>query len=128
MKTMVPSVLFLVALTLSTLISGCEESNLTSQRRARLVGDENLKLKKQLKLCNQETQELKKILTEYEKEEQRKYDVQKKEGDLTFKLMNNLADSAEKTEKLTLENLQLKNKIQELESKLTQNTSQPDSQ
>jgi len=128
MKTMVSSVLFLVALILSTLISGCEESNLTSQRRARLVGDENLKLKKQLKLCNQETQELKKILTEYEKEEQRKYDVQKKEGDLTFKLMNNLADSAEKTEKLTLENLQLKNKIQELESKLTQNTSQPDSQ
>jgi len=128
MKTMVPSVLFLVALTLSTLISGCEESNLTSQRRARLVGDENLKLKKQLKLCNQETQELKKVLTEYEKEEQKEYDAQEKAGDLAFKLMKNVADSSREIDKLTDENLQLKNKIQELESKITQNTGQPDSQ
>jgi hypothetical protein len=100
MKTMVPSVLFLVALILSILISGCEESNLTSQRRARLVGDENLKLKKQLKLCNKETQELKKVLTEYEKEEQKEYDVQEKADDLAFKLMKNLADSEEEIEKI----------------------------
>ncbi len=92
------------------------------------MGDENLKLKKQLKLCNQETQELKKVLTEYEKEVQKEYDAQKKAGDLNFKLMDNVADSAEKIEKLTDENLQLKTRIQELESKLTQNTSQPDSQ
>ncbi len=135
MKTIVPSALFGAVLTVSILMSGCEESNLTSQRRARLVGDENLKLKKQLKLCNQETQKLKKILTEYEKifteykkEEKKEYDTQKKADDITFKLMNNLADSAEKIEKLIDENLQLKTRIQELESKLTQNTSRPDSQ
>jgi len=128
MKTIVPSALFWAVLTVSILISGCEESNLTSQRRARLVGDENLKLKKQLKSCNQETQELKEVLTAYEKEEQREYDAQKKAGDLTFKLMDNVADSAEKIEKLTDENLQLKTRIQELESKLTQNTGRPDSQ
>lgn len=128
MKTIVPSALFWAVLTVSILISGCEESNLTSKRRARLVGDENLKLKKQLKLCNQETQELKEVLTAYEKEEQREYDAQKKAGDLTFKLMNNVADSARKIEKLIDENLQLKTRIQELESKLTQNTNRPDSQ
>ena len=84
---------------------------------------------------NKATQELKKVITEYEKvfaeyerKEKKGYDAQKKAGDLTFKLMNNLADSAEEIEKLTDENLQLKNKIQELESKLTQNISQPDSQ
>ena len=124
MKTIVPSALFWAVLTVSILISGCEESNLTSQRQARLVGDENLKLKKQLKLCNQEIRELKKILTEYEEE----YDAQEKAGDLAFKLMNDLADSAEEIDKLTDENLQLKTRIQELESKLTQNTNRPDSQ
>ncbi len=70
MKTIVPSVLFWAVLTVSILISGCEESNLTSQRRARLVGDENLKLKKQLELCNQEIQKQKDLVAEYEKEDQ----------------------------------------------------------
>ena len=126
MKTMVSSALFLVALTLSTLISGCEESNLASQRRARLVGDENLKLKEQLKLCNQEIQKLKKALTEYEKELQT--DSFKQSEDASGRLLEMLADTSKQVQELTEENQQLRNKVQELESKITQNTSQPDSQ
>jgi cell division septum initiation protein DivIVA len=128
MKTIVPSALFWAVLTVSILISGCEESNLTSQRRARLVGDENLKLKKQLKPCNQKIQELKEIIAEYEREDQKEYDAQRETSGLTLKLMKNLTDSTKKIEKLTDENLQLKTRIQELESKLTQNTNRPDSQ
>ena len=128
MKTIVPSALFWAVLTVSILISGCEESNLTSQRRARLVGDENLKLKKQLKLCNQEIQKQKDLVAEYEKKEQKEYDAQRKTSGLTLKLMKNLTDSAKAFEKLTDENLQLKTRIQELESKLTQSTNRPDSQ
>jgi cell division septum initiation protein DivIVA len=128
MKTIVPSALFWAVLTVLILISGCEESNLTSQRRARLVGDENLKLKKQLKLCNQKIQELKEIIAESEREDQKEYDAQKKTNGLTLKLMKNLTGFTERIEKLTDENLQLKTRIQELESKLTQNTNRPDSQ
>jgi hypothetical protein len=128
MKTIVPSALFWAVLTVSILISGCEESNLTSQRRARLVGDENLKLKKQLKLCNQEIQKQKDLVAEYEKKEQKEYDSQNKTTGLVVELMKNLTGSAEGIKKLTDENLQLKTRIQELESKLTQNTSRPDSQ
>jgi chromosome segregation ATPase len=126
MKTMVPSALFLVALTLSTLISGCEESNLTSQKRARLVGDENLKLKKQLKLCNLEIQKLKKDFAEYEKELQTS--SLKQTEDTSGTLLKMLAGTSKQVQEFTEENKQLRNKIRELESKLTQNTNQQDSQ
>jgi chromosome segregation ATPase len=124
MKNAMPSVPLLVVLTLLPLISGCEESNLTSQRQVRLMGDENIKLKTRLKLCNRDIQRKKDLLVECEKDLQD--DSLKQPEEATATLMQMLGDIDNKIRELKEENQQLRNKIQGLESRLAQNGSESD--
>jgi len=126
MKTIVSSVLFLAVLAVSIFFLGCEEGNHLSQKKARLVGDENLKLKKQLELCNQEIRKLEELFAQYEEGEQSRTEARKKAGELSFKLLDDISTATKKNEELTRENLQLKTRIAELESELARSGDQPD--
>ncbi len=95
---------------------GCEESNL-SNRRARLVGNENLKLKKQLKLCDEEIEKQKDLLAQCQKE---KAEIDKQAGDTGIKLLKILGDTSKKVDELTEENQKLKETIKELEAAIGQ--------
>ncbi|MHC4325792.1 MAG: hypothetical protein ACYSUX_16100, partial [Planctomycetota bacterium] len=83
------------------LFSGCEEQELDSRRRIRLVGDENLRLKKQLELRNREIKKLEEVIAEYEKEEQKRADVEEEAGNLSLKLFKDVAVAAKETEELS---------------------------
>lgn len=124
MKTIASSVLFLAVLAVSILFLGCEEENHLSQRRVRLVGDENLKLKEQLELCNRKNRKLEEVIAEYETEEQKRADTEKEMGDMVLKLLKDNDAAGKEVEKLTDENLQLKTRIAEL----ARSGDQPDAQ
>jgi hypothetical protein len=128
MKIITLSALLLTALAILPLIPGCEEQGLRFERKTRLVGDENLRLKKQLKLRDRKIQKLEKVIAEYEKEEQKRFDQEQKASNFALDLLKKTTVSAQETEKLTNENLQLKARIAELESELAQSGDQPDSQ
>jgi hypothetical protein len=128
MKIITSSALLLTALAVLTLIPGCEEQGLRSGRKTRLVGDENLKLKKQLELRDREIQKLEEVIAEYEKEEKRRFGQEQKSSNLALDLFKKSTVSAQEIEKLSAENLRLKAKIAELESELAQRGDQPDSQ
>ncbi len=128
MKIITSSALLLAVMAVLTLICGCEEQGLRSERKTRLVGDENLRLKKQLELRDREIQKLEEVMAEYEKEEQKRADAEADSGNLALKLLKDSAAATKETEKLSAENLQLKARIAELESELAQSGDQPDSQ
>ncbi|MHC5060636.1 MAG: hypothetical protein ACYTFK_06090 [Planctomycetota bacterium] len=123
MKAILPSVLLLAGfLGLINFISGCqEEPKPTDRRRARLVFDENLKLKEQLQLCNQKIQEQKDSLAQYEKEKADNQEYMNnfiREQTKDPMLLKILDETGKKLEELALENTVLKDKIEELEAKL----------
>ena len=124
MKIITSSALLLTVLAVLTLICGCEEQGLRSERKTRLVGDENLRLKKQVELRDREIQKLGEAIAEYEKEEQKRADT----GDLALKLLKDVAAASKEKENLAAENLQLKTRIAELESEIAQSGDQPESQ
>ncbi len=127
MKTIASSVLFLTVLAGAILLfSACEEENYFSQRRIRLVGDENLKLKEQLELCNQQIRKLEEVIAEYETGEQKRADAEKDMGNMVLELLKDSGAAGKEIEKLTDENLQLKARIAELESALARSGDQPD--
>ena len=129
MKIITSSALLLTVLAGAILLfSGCEEQGLRSERKTRLVGDENLKLKKQLELRDREIQKLEEVIAEYEKEEKRRFGQEQKSSNLALDLFKKSTVSAQEIEKLSAENLRLKAKIAELESELAQSGDQPDSQ
>ena len=128
MKTIVLSVLFLAVLAVSILFLGCEEQDLVSKRRTRLVGDENLRLKKQLKVCNLEIQKLEEVIAKYEKEEEKRFAQEQKTSSLAVDWFKGMNNATKKIEKLTDENLRLKTRIAELESELAQSADLPDAQ
>ena len=128
MKIITLSALLLTVLAGAILFfSGCEEQELGSRRRIRLIGDENLRLKKQLKQLNDKIQKLEEVIAEYEKEEQRRADTEMNTGNLTLKLFKDVAAASKEKEKLAAENLQLKTRIAELESEFAESADQPES-
>ena len=96
-------------------LSGCrEESGNMSLRKARLVGNDNIELKKQLKLRDKETERQKQLVEQCHADRIEDQDLT---GDNTIKLLKHLADSSKQVTALTAENKQLKEKIKELETK-----------
>ena len=73
------------------LSAGCQESasNSSSDRRAQLVGHENIQLKKQLEAKDQEIQRLKDEIKKMEEQAQQESDTQ---GETYTKLMEIVAD------------------------------------
>ena len=107
--------LFLGTATLISL-SGCrEESGNMSLRKARLVGNENLELKKQLKLRDKEIERQKQLVVQCRADWAKE---QKLTGENTIKMLKLLSDTSKQVSALTAENTQLKERIKELQAKL----------
>ena len=115
MKAPILSILFLAV---SALIPGCEEPDLADTRQARLVGNQNLELKKQLKLCDQEIQRQKDLLAKCKEEKEKEISEHQKSGQVILQTLQNLAHTDSQVEELTEENELLETRIQELEAKL----------
>ncbi len=124
--------LFLGTATVITL-SGCrQESGNRSLRRARLVGNENIELKKQLKQRDKEIKRQKQLVVQCRAERDKEIKRQKQlvvqyrakrtngkelNGDNTLVMLKYLAESARQFTVLTAENTQLTEKIKELEAR-----------
>lgn len=97
-------------------LSGCrEESGDTSLRRARLVGNENIELKKEIQLRDKEIERQKQLVVQCRADWSKDKDTS---GNNTIKMLKHLSESGKKVDALTAENAQLKEKIKELEAKL----------
>lgn len=98
------------------MLAGCQESKGSDTaliQRARLVGNENLQLKKQLEEKNQQIAQLKENIEQLETE---KAEAARKAGDTNFRIMQIVAETEKRNEALTQENEKLKNRLEELKS------------
>ena len=112
MKAKVTTVLLLSIFAIIILTSGCEENSAGNNKKARLVGNQNLQLRKQL------AAEIKKhqaALADCEARVEKQILANQQLGDNTLKVLKDFADRSKKNDELTLENQQLKEKIRELE-------------
>ncbi len=97
-------------------LSGCrEESGDTTLRRARLVGNENIELKKEIKLRDKEIERQKQLMVQSREEWAKD---KEKTGDSMLKMLKHLAESGKQGDTLMSENAQLRERIKELEAKL----------
>ena len=102
------------------LFAGCEESNKFSDKRARLVGNENLQLKKQLAQKDAEIKGLNARIEELEDEvikceENTKASVKRVTKSVTS-IMGTFGETSRKVDTLEVENAQLKEQIEQLKS------------
>ena len=96
-------------------LSGCrQESGKMSLRKARLVGNENIELKKQLELRDKEIERQKQLVVQCRTEQVKDKELS---GDNTLKILQHLSESATQVTALTAENAKLKEKIKELEAR-----------
>ncbi|MHC5199328.1 MAG: hypothetical protein ACYSO1_04335 [Planctomycetota bacterium] len=103
----------LIVLLSVPLLIGCQESRSGQIRRARLIADENLELKKELKQKDEQIADLKKQIEEIEA---KIVEENKKFGDMTLKTLPFLAESEKKNQALTAENKKLKEELAELKA------------
>lgn len=106
-------VLSTLAAAMAVMLCGCQESESESAqiRRARLVGNENLQLKKDLAAKDAEIKQLKK---EIEKIEAEKAEQIQKSGDANIKIMKIVLESEQKNAALQAENKTLKAELEKL--------------
>lgn len=96
------------------LLVGCQESNESEiVKKARLVGQENIELKKQIKKQEQAIQDQKNLLEECRQE---MIKGQEDATDTNAKMLEIASKSATEAEELRVENEKLKARILELES------------
>lgn len=114
----IPSTTFPFLIVLALIIfPGCEQSNQTLIKQARLTVQENIELKQQIESLKEEIQKQKDLLLKSEKE---KAEIAEQAGDSTLKVMQILVETAKENEELTKQIVLLKNKIKELQDKLTE--------
>jgi len=113
-----------VLLGAGAVFSGCEEqaSDPSTMRRARLVADENIELKKQLAERDKEIERQKQLVDDCKQEMAK---AQEEAGSTMLQMLQQLAESGKEVETLTEENTKLKERIAELEAKLAASKSGP---
>ena len=103
-----------VFLTITALLGGCggsAGSEPAQIRRARMVGNENLKLKKQIADKDQQIKEWEKKLTDSEIE---KAKAVEEADNANFKLLQLFAESEKRNQELMVENQTLKEELEKL--------------
>lgn len=117
-KTTISLLVLCLAIGFCITLLGCgKDTDSASIRRAKLVGNENIELKKQLELKDEEIQRQKDLLTRKEKDFA---EAQNQAGEATLKLMQNLVETSQQNTVLAAENLQLKEQIKQLEARLAE--------
>lgn len=112
MKAKVTTILLLSIFAIIVLTSACQENSTGNNKRARLVGNQNLELRKQL------AAEIKKhqaALADCEERVEKQLLANQRLGDSALKIFKDFADRSKNNDELILENQRLKEKIRELE-------------
>ena len=107
-NSLIPAMVLAALLTNLPFITSCKESDNADNRRARLVANENIELKKQLALKNLEIQKQKRLLAQSEKD--RVKDAEQV-SDSVVKLMQQLVAIGEENQQLKVKNKELEEKI-----------------
>ena len=107
------TIVILIAALSILLLTGCQKSNASQVRRARLVVDENLQLKKQLEEKNQLIEDLGKQIEEKEAEMAK---AEENFGTTTIQTLQMVADTEKRNQDLLLENAKLKEKLEKLKT------------
>ena len=103
-----------VFLTVTALLAGCggsAKSDSAQIRRARVVGNENLKLKKQLDDKDQQIKDLEDKIAKMQAENAK---AVQDCGDTNFKIVQIMAESEKRVQELAAENQALKEELEKL--------------
>lgn len=95
------------------LLAGCQESESSQIQRARLVGNENLHLKKQLAAKDAEIEQLKKDIETIKAEKDAET---QKFGETNIRIMQIVAETENRNQTLSQENQQLKAELEKLKN------------
>lgn len=98
---------------LTVFLAGCEEVSQSEIKRAKLIGSENIQLKKQLELKDKEIQQFKDLMAKRQEENTL---ALKQSGDTHADLLKSMVEIAQELEALQEENVKLKAQIEELKS------------
>lgn len=109
-KTIITSLAGLMAV---LLLTGCQESESSQIQRARLVGRENLQLKKQIDAKETEIAQLKKDIEQLKIDKDK---VSQQSGETNIRVLQIMAETENKNALLTLENEKLKAELEQLKS------------
>jgi hypothetical protein len=107
------TVIILLSVSLAIVLVGCQESESAQIRKARVIGNENIQLKKELEEKNQQIEDLEKKIEEIETKSAE--DIQKA-GDTSIKAMRLLLESEKRNEALSLEIENLKEELEKLKA------------
>ena len=103
-----------VFLTVTAILGGCggsAKSDSAQISRARMVGNENLKLKKQIDDKDEQIKDLEQKIADMEAENAKALEEC---GDANFKILLLMAESEKRVEELTVENQTLKEELEKL--------------
>lgn len=98
-----------VAISMTMLLTGCQEQDLSAQdRKAKLLANDNLELKNQLKDKDKDIKAQVKLLSDCKKENA---SIRGENGEAMIKLLQLLNDATIELDKVNAENTALKKKI-----------------
>ena len=118
-RTKLPSLSVFVLVALVLFSGSCRESGSISTKRAQLIANKNMELKKQVQSLKQEINKQKELLAKCEKE---KLNIQAKAVEMNEPILDAISKIGRELEDKKAENEELKEKIAELETKLAQKT------
>ena len=104
------TIVLLTALLGTLLLAGCQKSDSSQIRKARLVANENLQLKRQLAEKDTQIEDLKKQI---EKIEAEKAKADEEFGSTTIKTLQMVAETEKRNQALAEENEKLKKEIEQ---------------
>ena len=105
-------VLFISALA-TLLLTGCQESDSSQIRRARLIATENMQLKQDLEDRDQQIEELKAQIEALELENA---NVIEQSGEASIKTLRMLLESEKRAEAIVIENRRLEEELEKLKA------------
>jgi len=95
------------------LLTGCQESDAHQIRKARVIGNENLQLKKQLEEKDQQIEELTAQIEALEVENAK---VIEQSGEASIKTLRMLLESEKRAEAIVIENRKLEAELEKLKA------------
>ena len=107
------AIVIVVSVLCVLLLTGCQESDAHQIRKARVIGNENLQLKKQLEEKDQQIEEL---TTQIEALEVEKAKVIEQSGETSIKTLRMLLESEKRAEAIVIENRKLEEELEKLKA------------
>ena len=105
--------IFAAALSLAVL-TGCQGSNGGNMRRARLIANENIQLKKQLEEKDRQIEDLQQQIADLEAEREQTHE---EFGKTTIATLQIVSDTENRNQELTVENEKLKQELENLKAR-----------